>query len=419
MIRLTRARVWALVAAAVVPLGADEAVELHRAGSAHYEARRYFQAIESFQKALELAAEEHLPRVRADLARALGGLGFEYLAESENRLAEETFRRALKESEDYFARFGLGYLYFMRREDGEARTHLLASQRLRDDYAPTHKLLALLTYRKGETGRALERMKQAARLDPKDPETRHLVERWGVEIEILDTFRVVKTKRFELRVDPKVPDAVRLRVETELEKAYRGIGDSLGFWPRRPTPVVLYSRGRFHEATGTGHWVGGLYDGQLKLPVEADLLEDTGKLAAFVRVLRHEYTHVLVRSIAAECPVWLNEGLAQYLEGRQQRQAIYAALYERINSRIPLRKIPARLEDVEDVDLVRHIYLEGLGFVEFLAQRYKPFRLRLFLRALAEEHSASRAFERTFGASLEDLEAQWWSVIETAAGPRR
>jgi hypothetical protein len=396
----------------LVPLGADEPLERRQAGAAHYKARRYFQAIECFEKALELADDADKDGVRADLARALGGLGFEYLGESENRLAEETFRRALKESEDYFASFGLGYLYFMRREDAEARTHLLASRRLRDDYAPTHKLLALLTYRKGETKRALERMKQAVRLDSKDPESKHLVERWTVEIDILDEFKVVKTKSFEIRVDPKLPVAVRSRVEAELEKAYRRIGDRLGVWPREPTAVVLYSEGRFHEATGTEHWVGGLYDGQLKLPVESDLLENPKKLASFIYVLRHEYTHVLVRTLAAECPVWFNEGLAQYLEGKEQRTAVYAALHKRIDRRIPLRKMPARLEAVDDVDLARHIYLEGLGFVEFLAERYKPFRLRLFLRALAEEHSASRAFERTYGASLDDLEAQWWSAIE-------
>ena len=41
------------------------------------------------------------------------------------------------------------------------------------------------------------------------------------------------------------------------------------------------------------------------------------------------------------------------------------------------KKMPARLGKIDDVALARGVYLQGLGFVEFLAEEYKPFRLRL------------------------------------------
>jgi hypothetical protein len=50
--------------------------------------------------------------------------------------------------------------------------------------------------------------------------------------------------------------------------------------------------------------------------------------------------------------------------------------------------------------------------VEFLAEKYRPFRLRLLLRAIAEEHSAAEAFERIYGRSTEDLEKEWWARVE-------
>jgi tetratricopeptide (TPR) repeat protein len=410
----------ALTAALAAAPAAAEGVEaLRRAGAEHYQARRYFQAIEAFEKAVAAAAEADRPRLRSDLARALGGLGFEYLNESETRLAEETFRRALKQADDYYASFGLGYLFFLRRQDGEARTHLLACLTQRSDYAPAHKLLALVTYRKGQTKEAVERLEEAVRLDAKDRESRVLVERWKGELQILGGFRAARTEHFEVRVDPQLSDAARERVEKALEAAYRDIGEGLGSWPEESTPVVLFAEGRFHAATGTEHWVGGLYDGQLKLPVPASIVSDPEKEAELVRAVRHEYTHVFVRGAAPECPAWFHEGLAQYFEDSPaerpaRRAAVYARLREGRDARIPLRKMPAYLGDIEDVELARWIYLEGLGFVEFLADRYKPFRVRLFLAALSEEHSASRAFERTYGAALEDLEKEWWDAV--AAG---
>ena len=91
---------------------------------------------------------------------------------------------------------------------------------------------------------------------------------------------------------------------------------------------------------------------------------------------------------------------------------MYGRLKESREARIPLKKMPARLGNIDDVELARWVYLQGLGFVEFLAEKYRPFRLRLLLRAIAEEHSAAEAFERIYGRSTEDLEKEWWARVE-------
>ena len=110
--------------------------------------------------------------------------------------------------------------------------------------------------------------------------------------------------------------------------------------------------------------------------------------------------------------MWLNEGIAQYFEASYKRDAVYRRLKESREARIPLKKMPARLGNIDDVELARWVYLQGLGFVEFLAEKYRPFRLRLLLRAIAEEHSAAEAFERIYGRSTEDLEKEWWARVE-------
>ena len=393
--------------------GADHE-DLRRAGARHYAAGRYFQAIEAFEMALAVAPETAENPIKGDLAHAFAGLGFEYISESEGRIAEETFRKAIVISEDYYANFGLGYLFFMRHEDGEARTYLLASLRAREDYGPTHKLLGLLDYRKGLTKEAIDRLSLSLRLDPADDESAFLVKRLKSEAGVLTSFPSVQIKHFKLRIDPKIPRKLSTRLQVELERTYAEMGEALGVWPRSKVPVVLYSQGRFYEATGSPHWVGGFYDGQIKLPVPVGADEKSPAFRKLLKVLRHEYVHLLIVDLAAECPMWLNEGIAQYFEAAYGKDAVYARLKESKEIRIPLKKMPARLGKIDDVELARWVYLQGLGFVEFLAEKYKPFRLRLLLRAIAEEHSAATAFERIYGRSTGDLEKEWWERVENS-----
>ncbi len=402
-------------------LAAPDFRQHRREGQAHYRARRYFQAIESLEKALAEAPDDERGAIASDLSRAHAGLGFEFLDGGESRRAREAFETAIEAADDYYARFGLGYVYFLRREDGKSLTHLLASLQLRPEYAYTNKLVGILKYRQGDTEEALRRLRKARALDTKDDETVSLIDRWSTEMRITDEFPTTRTRHFAVRADPRLPQDLRTRLTAMLDEAWDDLGDRLGVWPEDRVPAILYSESRFRRATGMAHWVGGLYDGQLKFPVPVPKKSsgagaEKAQLASLEAVVRHEYTHVLVRAIAPECPTWLNEGIAQYLEGRTTPEQVYRQLRVGRDRRIPLANMPAQLGTVENVELARWIYLQGLGFVEFLAAEFQPFRLRLLLRAIDDEHSISRAFERTYGRSIEDLEKLWWDAIEAVDG---
>ena len=387
-----------------VEVSAEDYRKLHREGASLYGKGRYYEAIERFRKALAAAPEDARESVSRDLARALAGFGIASLDAGESKRAHDAFQESLEVAEDWFAHFGLGFLWFQRRRDAEALTHLLRSLELNDSDAATHKLLGILDYRRGEMRSALARLKRARELDGKDRETRELLERWREESRVTETFVEKRTRHFVLRVDPRLPAAVRDRAIDLLSRARAEVGDRLGVWPKKRLPCTFFSGERFHEATGMEHWVGGLYDGQLKLPVP-ESLEDEKRLAELERVLRHEYTHVLVRSLAPECPMWLNEGIAQLLEEEREPDAVYRTLAAARSSYRPIASLPANLSAVHDVETARQIYLEGLAFTTFLAERYGAFRIRLLLRALDEEHSTSRAFSRVYGRGLEDLES--------------
>ena len=97
-----------------------------------------------------------------------------------------------------------------------------------------------------------------------------------------------------------------------LEAAYWRIGSALYTYPTGVLTVVLYTREQFRDITRAPEWAGGAYDGRIRMPVQGALKNPR----EFERVLAHEFTHALVRSLAPrDVPQWLDEGLAVNFEG--------------------------------------------------------------------------------------------------------
>jgi hypothetical protein len=97
-----------------------------------------------------------------------------------------------------------------------------------------------------------------------------------------------------------------------LDQAWQDHERQLGFAPSYPVTVVLQTAKAFFDTTRAPGWVAAWNDGTIRVPV-AGLERPT---AGLVRVLRHEMAHSFVAArTGANCPTWLQEGLAQWLEG--------------------------------------------------------------------------------------------------------
>jgi Flp pilus assembly protein TadD len=396
------------------------AAVLEREGIEHYERGRYHEAVLAFRAALE-KLEPRSPDaglVRERLSRSLSAHGVELLNAGESRAASKAFEEALGHHEDFYAHFGLGYLELVRLEDTTAAQHLDRALLLEPTYARTHKLLAVLDYRAGRTRSALDRIEKACGLDAADTEARSLRERWMTEARHSRDFVEIRRGATVLRAHPAIPRARIERVLSLLAKVRRQVAEALAADDSRPLTVVLFPEKEFHRATGSQHWVGGFYDGQLKIPFPDE--EGPRDVEALEGTLRHELAHVAIRELCAECPNWLNEGIAQHLEDGTRRLAVEKVLREGGAARTLLRDAPVRLWEVADEGVARRTYLEGLAFVEYLVARYHAFRLPLLLEAISAEGSLSRAFETTFGLPLDELEDRWWqefTAAEEARGP--
>ncbi len=194
-----------------------------------------------------------------------------------------------------------------------ARTEV--ERALTDDpaYAPGFEELGRIAYHDDELEESLLALDTALKLDPKPRASLRefrakVANEWNVEKAFFRSERGAFIVKFDDQTFKQIGD----QVLDFLDAAEMKIRQSLGHVPRRRVSVVLYTRGDFSTVTGAHEWTGGLFDGKIRVPVRNfDVAREQIK-----QTLAHEYTHVVVRDITARCPTWLNEGLAQVIEGR-------------------------------------------------------------------------------------------------------
>ncbi len=383
--------------------------DLEKRGAAFYERRQFSEALAAYETALERAAASERPHIRRVLARIRSALAMQMLDVGEVRQAQRILQRAKQDALDPLVHVGLGMVAFLRAEDQSAREELTRAIELDPGQAVAYKILAVIAYRAGEVERALQLLREAHQRDPRDVEAKKLLERWENERAHSPDQKRTLLDGFVLFSDTRIDSEQLTRYRRMVRRAGAHVRQALAHRSRANVVVVLLPDADFHAAIGAKHWVGGRYDGQVKLPVPVGT-PSPQELDHIERALRHELTHAHVREIAPLCPGWLNEGLAQLLGEAPASEEIARRL--KTVQRLHFEQLPVRLAAIEDEELVRSIYLHGLGFVVYLQQRYHLFRLRLLLDELKSQESLSKAFENTYGKSLGALQDEWWALIE-------
>jgi len=192
----------------------------------------------------------------------------------------------------------------------------------------------------GDPGRARESAEEALRLDEANATTRALLgdalaalgERERADEEYRKSLALradatVESRRrelalppagllsdaqFRLRYDGSINQPIGMAVLKILSETHAEYARRLGFRPDQPVTVVLQTGTSFRDTTRAPEWAEGWNDGTIQVPVMG--LEDPNP--RLVRVLRHELAHSFVASRTGDnCPVWLHEGIAQWLEG--------------------------------------------------------------------------------------------------------
>jgi len=209
------------------------------------------------------------------------------------------------------------YLHLRRSEYSAAADLLERARRNNPDSPDVAKLTGWAYYGLNRVADAVAEWKRAFALKP-DEETKHALEKAERDAQEEAGYHEGETAHFRLKYNGgAAPDLARDVLRT-LESQFEEISTTLNYVPPEPIGVILYTNQTFMDITRAPSWSGALNDGRIRVPVEG-LSSMTGELA---RVLKHELTHSFVgQKTGGRCPVWLQEGIAQYVEGKRSRNS--------------------------------------------------------------------------------------------------
>ena len=226
--------------------------------------------------------------------------------------AADGFREALAaDPKNPRLHLGAGMAASLERRDADARDEFERALALDPKLPQARALLGQIQYRMGDRLLAVRTYETLVAMAPDDRDARATLERWQREADLHDRMQQAVGSHFTVSFEGPAEAALAAEALALLDRAYWRVGQLLGTYPSEPIAVVLYTGEQFRDITRAPSWAAGAYDGVIRVPMRGAL----DKREELDRVLSHEFTHALIRTLAARgVPAWLNEGLATALE---------------------------------------------------------------------------------------------------------
>ncbi|MCA8925553.1 MAG: tetratricopeptide repeat protein, partial [Planctomycetes bacterium] len=373
-------------------------------GLAALEAGQPSQALERFRAALTLAPDA--AALRQNAARCELTLGDAELRARRLDEARAHYRAAgslLPDDPTPRVREALACLASQQPAEAEALLRPVA------DRAPTAAVLEVLgraQLARGDAASALRSLERAReRCSADSPQAQRLdAQLTQARREALAARDVgavdLSATHFEVRYSG-VGAAAGSGLGRILEDAYERVGQLLGRYPNRQVPVVVYpAADGLTEASGAHRWIGGLYDGRIR--VTADALSAPGEAR---RLLAHEYTHALLHSVGgSKVPAWLQEGLAQLAEGSSLPAP------PRRGQAPTLAQLSQSFAQAGAAEAARR-YAAAAHFVRHLSARGGMPLLLEVVERIGRGEAPADAVEHVYGVSLERLYQGWAETL--------
>lgn len=220
--------------------------------------------------------------------------------------------------------------------------------------------------------------------------------------------------QFRLRFDGSVNQPLGAAVIELLGAAHAEYARRLGGAPGEPITVVLLTEEAF-QAQRPPMWAAGVNDGTIRVPVRG-LEGVTPELSA---VLRHELAHSFVSArTGGNCPTWLQEGVAQWLEGGPPGRGDAALVpLARAGSLIALISLEGPFQSLSDAR-ASQAYAQSLSAVAYVLRTRGEAGLIRLLSALGDGLPSEEALPVALALSYPELQKEWeQSLLGTA--PRR
>ncbi len=305
---------------------------------------------------------------------------------------------------------------------------------------PALQALAAAQVALGDGERASETARRALGLEPGDALSLELLgdalneaadfaaarQQYRLALDVQETARVrkkleslgtsiasVSSARFRILYDGGSDEPLGLAVLRVLDSAWEEYQRRLGFCPDLPVTIVLQTAKTFRDTTRAPEWAAAWNDGTIRVPVMG-LERPTPGL---VRVLRHELAHSFVAVRAGtQCPTWLHEGLAQWLEGGDpEREDAALARLARAARLARLETLERPFLGLSEADATT-AYAESLSAVAYLLRLRGEAGVRRLIEALGQGQPAAEALPTAYAMSYGELQRDWEAhLLEAAA----
>lgn len=348
-----------------------------------------------------------------NLAEGYAAFGHQHFKQKRYEEADENFIKALELYPDE-AGFSLlrGICNYHLKKYDVARYELERARILKQDSVEVLYYLGLVQFETDHRPEAIELWELALKLSPGRKEIVELLAKSRKENAVESRMDRGHSSRFDLTYDPGVDAGFALAVLDVLESAANQVGAELGLFPEARVPVGIYKRADYKTVTDSPDWSGGFYDGKIRLPFGA-LSEITPAMRA---VLYHEYAHVVVFELTrGNCPLWLNEGIAEIF-GRMQLNQPLPEYGRAVRARglIDFKKLEANFSGFTPSN-VALAYQQSYALVNYMASTYGWHRIRQILSGLGKGltfDEAAVAALRDYNLNYETLVKEWRDSVE-------
>ena len=351
---------------------------------------------------------------RHQLAVAYNNYGVTLGKQGQWELAEEQLQEAMKiDAANRQFRENLSYLYLNQAHAAYQQHHIVEATSaiekalsFNPTSAPAYHLRGDIEYDRQNLKQAKAMWQRSLALDPSQAELAKRLEQLSRELPVESKFERLSQAYFDLRYEEREESPVEFDVRDALLDARRLVGADFAYWPKQKIVVLIYSAKSFRALRQeTPDWVAGQFDGKIRVPLPDAQLDPS----MVKQILSHEYTHALVHDLTNDrCPVWLNEGLAEYEGGRfHPPEFPHLARAYQTNRLIPWSALSDQFSTVLPMEAVALGYQQSSSIVHFLVTRYGFWRIRRVLKAISQGAPWENVLVAEYRLKPPRLEANW------------
>ena len=293
----------------------------------------------------------------------------------------------------------VAYLYLRRSEYTQSLDYLERARRVAPEDPEVCKLAGWAYFGLNKMDQAVVEWKHAEALRP-DPEVQAALQKAQRDSEEEQQYKENESSHFTLRYSGGAEPSLARSVLRTLEKHFAAIESELNYSPPDSIGVILYTKQVFADITQAPNWVGALNDGRIRVPVQG-LTDVTQELS---RVLKHELTHSFVQQkTRGHAPTWIQEGLAQWMEGKRSDMNAAALLtIFRSNPELSSAHFEGNWMKFSNQDAAV-AYAWALANVELIIRSDGGTELDRILGRLAEGDSAQNAVRAVLHSNYAEL----------------